>query len=177
MPILARVTDPVEGQIIPVMVGDQPYETVIINGVQRFIEDKNNPLYRRLQRDTVGVVNPAGDIVDLNDMAIRYHRGEFSQREYAEFNMALGYSVGGFCDLSSFEDMDIDNPLWEAPTEYAPDHIIECSFTISPGAMIALDMVFEEGIDALDHAAHGSKKDREEARAIVEMIRENARGL
>jgi hypothetical protein len=49
----------------------------------------------------------------MNELAMRYHRGEFTVRDYAEANIFIGYSVSGFCNLSAFEDMEISNPLWD----------------------------------------------------------------
>lgn len=89
------------GDVIVVRVGGVEYETVIDqNGTQRF---RANGLIRCL-RDA-GYTN-------LNTLAMAYGEKRFTQREYAEFNMALGYSVSGFAELSSFQDMLIENPLW-----------------------------------------------------------------
>ncbi len=70
------------------------------HGVQRF---KENSVIRFL-------VNK--EIIDLNKLFIAFQEKKFTKRDYAEFNMMLGYSVGGFADLSSFEDWEIDNPIW-----------------------------------------------------------------
>jgi hypothetical protein len=110
-PLLPGIPSVVEGDRITVRVGGQEYETVVVNGIQRFVEDKHNPLYRRLRSRYDGVINPDGDIADLNEMTVMAAKGKISPREYAEFNMALGYSVCGFADIfdSTFH---IDNPLW-----------------------------------------------------------------
>lgn len=89
-----------DGDKITVIVGGVPYPTVIENGVQRFIR---NNVISHLQ--DVG-------LIDLNKVAVEYKRGKFTQREYAEFNMSLGYSVCGFAELHEFQDMEIENPLW-----------------------------------------------------------------
>jgi hypothetical protein len=89
------------GDVIKVKVGGVEYETVIDDrGVQRF---RRNELFCHL--------HDSGK-VDLNKLAIDYHNGKFGKREYAEFNMGLGYSVCGFADLSSFQDWEIENPVW-----------------------------------------------------------------
>lgn len=90
-----------DGDQIEVDVGGVRYLTVIQNNVQRFYEN--------------GVIRYLVDnnIVNLNDVVVAYHNGKFSKRDYAEFNMMLGYSVSGFCDLSSFTEYDISNPLWK----------------------------------------------------------------
>ena len=87
-------------------VGGVTYPTVITDdGVQRFVED---PLLARCFECGA---------LDLNKLGIAYQLGTsgLTQREYAELNMKLGYSVGGFCDLSSFQDLEIENPLWNSP--------------------------------------------------------------
>ncbi len=90
------------GDVIVVAVGGVDYETVIDElGVQRF---RCNAIIGHLFQEKR---------LDLNQLAVDYYEKKFDQRAYAEFNMALGYSVCGFADLSSFEDMAIDNPLWE----------------------------------------------------------------
>ncbi len=89
------------GDVVTVSVGGVDYETVIDkDGVQRF---RRNMVLDFLFKDKR---------LDLNQLAVDYHHKKFDQRSYAEFNMALGYSVCGFADLSSFQDMEIDNPLW-----------------------------------------------------------------
>ena len=103
------------GDVIIVRVGGVDYETVIDeNGVQRFPEDPNNSVLLALPM--VGVSMPGGTSVnmrDMNELALRYHRGAITQREYAEATMAVGYSVSGFSDYSSFSDMLLENPLWQ----------------------------------------------------------------
>jgi hypothetical protein len=88
--------------MIKVKVNNKEYDTHIDHkGVQRFIEN------------SVICYLVANHIVDLNKLCIAYQEGKFSQKDYAEFNMMLGYSVCGFADLPSFEDYKIENPLWE----------------------------------------------------------------
>jgi hypothetical protein len=101
-----RIDTVKDGDVIIVKVGGVPYETVMVKGVQRF---KRNALIDHLSK--------TGQL-DLNQIAIQYNEGQynegkFDQRSYAEFNMALGYSVSGFADLSAFQDMEIENPLWK----------------------------------------------------------------
>jgi tRNA/tmRNA/rRNA uracil-C5-methylase (TrmA/RlmC/RlmD family) len=86
-----------------VKVGEIEYSTVIDeHGTQRFV--KNKLLCHLVDSGQV----------DLNRLSIDYQHEKFSQREYAEFNMMLGYSVSGFSELSSFDDLEIENPLWES---------------------------------------------------------------
>lgn len=93
---------PKPGGVITVKVGGVEYETVISSsGVQRFRKN-----------EVIDFLFNSGKL-DLNQLVYDYHAKRFSQRDYAELYMMLGYSVCGFCDVSSFGDMEIENPLWE----------------------------------------------------------------
>ena len=88
-----------------VTVGGVEYPTVIDpNGTQRFVAD---PL--------LSAACDCGALC-LNKLGIAYNTGKsgLTQRQYAELNIRLGYSIGGFSDLSSFFGMAIENPLWGA---------------------------------------------------------------
>lgn len=89
--------------VIMVKVGGVEYETIYDeHGTQRFREDR-----------FLGLLINNG-LLDLNKVEVAYHEGKMGdQRCYAEFKMALGYSVSGFSELSAFEDMEIDNPVWK----------------------------------------------------------------
>jgi len=90
------------GQVIPVVVGGQTYDTVIDSeGNQRFVKDPI--LYALFQ----------ADCLDFGAIHRAYSQGKIPQRTYLEFNMAIGYSVGGLAELSSFQNLEIINPLWE----------------------------------------------------------------
>lgn len=89
-----------------VTVGGVSYPTVMDeNGTQRFVADP-----------VLSACFDNGSLC-LNKLDIAYQLGRsgLTQRQYAELNMKLGYSVGGFRDLSSFFDMEIVNPLWPPP--------------------------------------------------------------
>lgn len=90
------------GDKITILVNGQSYETYIDeHGVQRFhMNTVIDHLYNLGK-------------IDLNDLAIDYHHGQFDKDDYMKLNMDLGYSVCGFADLSSFEDYEIINPIWE----------------------------------------------------------------
>lgn len=92
-----------KGQKITVKVGGKEYLTVIDKqGTQRFIANK-------LMRHLVDA-----KMVDLNQLSSDYQNKKgFTKREYAEFNMQLGYSVCGFAELSLFQSYDIENPVWD----------------------------------------------------------------
>jgi len=93
------------GDHLVVRFGGKEYLTYITqDGVQRFIKNPDHFLLKTVTKQYGGN--------DLNDMAVRYQRNEFSQIDYAEMNMANGYSVSGFCDLSSFHDIQIESPNW-----------------------------------------------------------------
>lgn len=84
-----------------VKVNGKEYETEMVNGVQRF---KANSCVRYLF---------GRDMLDMNEISIAYQQGDFSQQEYAELVIMSGYSVSNFADNPDFEDMEIENPLWE----------------------------------------------------------------
>ena len=122
---------------ITVLVDGREYETIIHeNGTQRFPQVPG--LHEILCTDTgisrrpVRTPNPVPPNVidlaktneavawvvknnpcDLNEMEVAYQRRAFPQLDYAEFKMAIGYSVSGWCELSAFLDMSVINPLWE----------------------------------------------------------------
>ncbi len=98
------------GDKITILVNGQPYETYIDeDGVQRF------PM-----NTVIDHLHNTGKI-DLNDLAMDYHHGRFSKDDYMKFNMDLGYSVCGFAELSSFEDYQILNPVWEEEEDDSAD--------------------------------------------------------
>lgn len=102
------------GDEITVRLDGINYRTVIDeHGVQRFPEDSNNPTLLALPMVSVSMMGKTTTMRDMNELAMRYHRGQITQREYAEAVMAVGYSVGGFCDYSAFDDIILENPLWQ----------------------------------------------------------------
>jgi hypothetical protein len=78
--------------------------TIEENGVERFIADPDHWLVAQL-------LPPFGGSGDKspNDMAIAFARGEFSLWDYAQMNIAMGYSISGFCELHSFGDLAIES--------------------------------------------------------------------
>lgn len=97
-----------EGATIMVKVDGVEYPTVKVNNVQRFIEDRDHWLVKQIPKVWDSYLEEYID--DMDVMTRRYHRKEFSKRDYMEMNMAVGYSVSGFCDV--FRDVDVENPLW-----------------------------------------------------------------
>lgn len=89
-------------KIIMVKVGGKEYPTYIdTEGVQRFFENS-----------VISHLFETGRL-DLNAIAVDFNQGKFTKLDYAEFNMMLGYSVSGWCELHNFQDMAVYNPLWE----------------------------------------------------------------
>jgi hypothetical protein len=87
---------------IMVKVGDYPYETYIDeNGVQRF---RSNSVIR-------SIVDK--DPYMLNDLAISYQEGKFSDKDFLDFYTSFGYSVSGLVDLSRFTHLNVENPVCE----------------------------------------------------------------
>jgi hypothetical protein len=102
-----------------VTVDGKVYPTEIVDGVQRFVEnkavswfvdqatwlnpDEPDPIKR-------GTIDPKSK-ANLNTLALAYHlQTKFTKREYMEFLMMLGYSVCGFAD--AVPKAEISNPLW-----------------------------------------------------------------
>ena len=109
-----------KGDVITVTVDGRPYETYIDeHGTQRFRVDPTHPLWDRWCGDENDRRGRGTE--DLNKLSIAYHHGEFDQRTYMEFNMSLGYSVGGFCELHNFFDLRLVNPLWDQSESDEPD--------------------------------------------------------
>lgn len=85
--------------------GEKEYPTYIDEyGVQRFYE---NSVIRHLRYTKA---------IDLNELSGDFFENKFTQIDFLEFNMALGYSVSGLAELSYFQDLEIDNPLWHEAT-------------------------------------------------------------
>lgn len=90
------------GDKFTVTIGSKQVETTIDpDGVQRF---PYNPIYGDLWDKR---------LIDLNAMAINYQSGRIKFEDYLDFYLNFGYSVCSFADLSSFQHLEIKNPLWE----------------------------------------------------------------
>ncbi|KKN46796.1 hypothetical protein LCGC14_0669240 [marine sediment metagenome] len=89
------------GDKITILINGQSYETYIDeHGVQRFPTNTVLDYLFNVGR------------LDLNQLCIDYQNGKFDKDDYMKLNMDLGYSICGFADLSSFEDYEIINPVW-----------------------------------------------------------------
>jgi hypothetical protein len=108
------------GDTITIKVNGKSVATIIDDaGVQRF---RTNSVLEHLFQEHMRLFdsrNPEdrtraqGYGLDLNKLALDYHRGKFTKEDYGEIMMMLGYSVSGFCDLNAFQDWEIENPLWK----------------------------------------------------------------
>ena len=91
------------GDKVMIKIGDRDMETVIDeHGVQRL---PDNPVYSALFDSGA---------LDLNALAVAYHKGKISFENYLEYYLHIGYSVDGFADLSAFQELEITNPIWDA---------------------------------------------------------------
>lgn len=89
-------------KIIKVKIGRFQYDTVIDKqGTQRFVENSV----------IVHLFNTG--VLDLNKLGQDYLAKKFSKKDYLELHVMLGYSISGFCDLSTFFDVKLNNPLWK----------------------------------------------------------------
>ncbi len=87
-------------QLIKIQVDGKDYNTIIDeNGIQRFI--KNAIICHLIETENI----------DLNLLSIDYQKGKFTDIEYMEFYMGMGYSVCGFSEI--FHNASIENPLWK----------------------------------------------------------------
>jgi hypothetical protein len=100
-----------DGRIVHV--GGRPYRAVEDDrGRLRFAKDPDHFLVKRMTPIFGG-----NGTADPNTMAVEYHQGRFSLRDYAEMNIAMGYSVGGFEELSTFFELEIScgDPALDRP--------------------------------------------------------------
>lgn len=144
------MTDYKPGDVIPVRVGTVIIDTTIDKGgVQRFPEDPilgawvdgtsaaTDAYNKRRSVSGWKVENSAGERYEdenfnLNHMARLRRQGRFTDEEWLNFYLHIGYSVSGFSDLSDFSHLEIVNPAWGDPVEkvYAyPDENYEKRFS------------------------------------------------
>jgi len=111
-----------EGDHFTVTINGVEHDTVIDeHGTQRFV---SNPIVEAFVEATqIGYdrwldANPIGKRVwttapfTLND--ISYVPGEpYTLNQLIEFSALHGYSVGGMCDLSFMDGVEVLNPLWK----------------------------------------------------------------
>lgn len=105
-------------EIIEVKLNGKPYQTHIDeHGVQRFVANK---ALSNIVHGLVGLYGRIGyrefealGLYGLNELSLDYHRGLIPQQDMIDLYTQMGYSVSGFCDLSYFQDLEIENPLWK----------------------------------------------------------------
>ena len=110
------------GDTVEVAIEGKVYNTIIDDsGVQRF--PANTVLEYMFNHDTNGKpvsMSKPGEMhtqmLNLNTLAVAFHQGKFTKRDYCQVVMQ-GYSVSGFCSLSTFSDWTIQNPLWGGKVE------------------------------------------------------------
>jgi hypothetical protein len=98
--IRQKISD--EANVIIVKIEGREFKTYLDeNGTQRF---KQNSVIDFL----IG-----SQSINLNTIAIEFHNGKFSIEDLLEFYTQSGYSVSGLMSLSYFENLLIENPLWD----------------------------------------------------------------
>lgn len=109
------------GDMIPIRVGNMVVHTVIDDhGVQRLPVNKIYAAWvdgTTQASDSYNSKTPfsnrdADVTFNLNDMCVLYQQGKFTDEEWLDFYLHIGYSVSGFSSLSDFEDIEIINPAW-----------------------------------------------------------------
>jgi len=92
-----------KGDLIEIKLGDHVYLSEIDeSGVQRFLPIGDH--YDKYQKGEY----------DLNQIHIEFlTQNTMTQKEYAELKMGICYSISGFSELSTFQDMQLINPLWD----------------------------------------------------------------
>jgi hypothetical protein len=98
-------------ETIIVKVGGRPFETYIDrHGVQRFrVNTVLNHLCNLMMKNMTVDGKPYG----LNEMNMEFFEGKFSNNDWLTWYTSFGYSVSGFMDISHFDHLDIENPLWD----------------------------------------------------------------
>lgn len=85
-------------ELTTVLIGEEePMQPVGIDdhGTHRFLDN-------RIVRELLDRSANAG--YSLNEIAVDAHRGKYSEAEQRQLAQLIGYSVGGYCDLSYVND-------------------------------------------------------------------------
>lgn len=102
--------------IIMVKLNGKDYPTHRVDGVQRFVE---NPVVSRMvdkmgeAYDRLGTQFSKHRLYGLNEIMSEFHMGRYTVEDMLDFYTQIGYSVSGMLGLSCFEDVTVENPLWE----------------------------------------------------------------
>ena len=92
----------------------KPYDEIIVklNGKEyiSYIDSKGVQRFK-----TNSVVNDIFNIfnINLNTLSFNFLQGKYTKQEWIEFYTMIDYSLDGFSCLSDFQDVEIENPLWE----------------------------------------------------------------
>lgn len=93
---------------IVVKVGEKEFQTFIdSDGVQRFC---GNSVIETIVHT---YMNEPNSNFNLNNLAIDYYNGKYSSEHWLDFMTSFGYSVSGLLDLTAFQYLPVENPLWE----------------------------------------------------------------
>ena len=102
---------------IMVKLDGKKYPTHLVNGVQRFVP---SPIVEAIVSNQIEVYSRLGykrfkelGIYGLNEISMDFQLGKYTVQEMLDFHTSHGYSVSGMLDLSFFEDVEVENPLWE----------------------------------------------------------------
>lgn len=107
----------VPGQHYTVKVGDWEYDTVIDDRcTQRFVGNGvlvmiSNAMIRDYNNRNRS--NALTTSIGYDDIVVAYENGEVSLKDMVDFYTGTRYSVGAFATLSTFEHLEIFNPVWE----------------------------------------------------------------
>lgn len=88
---------------IKVKISGKEYDTVMVDGVQRFPQNK-------IIRDLLDHATEYGKF-GMNEIARDTHLKKYSPAERRELYRLVGYSVCGYAEI--FEHDKIENPLWK----------------------------------------------------------------
>lgn len=109
----------VPGQHYTVKVGDWEYDTVIDDRLtQRFVGNGvlvmlSNAMIRDYNNRNRYRSNSYTTSVGYDEIVNAYENGEVSLKDMVDFYTGTRYSVGAFATLSTFEHLEIFNPVWE----------------------------------------------------------------
>lgn len=107
-------------EIINVKINGKDYPSYIDgHGVQRFV---SNPIVEAFLDSVQELLVQHGwkwiddhGLYTLHSLSMDYQLGRkgITLEHMIDYFTMIGYSVSGFCDLSYFKDIEIENPLWD----------------------------------------------------------------
>lgn len=104
--------------IIMVKINGREFRTQLDSrGVQRFV---TNPVVKRLMDKIGDAYDKLGyrqfealGLYGMNEIGMDFHLGLYTVDDMLDFLTQTGYSVSGMLGLSYFEDVTVENPLWD----------------------------------------------------------------